>query len=74
LHIAANGLKRTEEERESGDNLHLDTFAIVCVWAWHDEDGDECEGYSVWSETKRAHVQVGILLNGLMRLIERGSS
>ena len=68
--IAAEGLKRSKEQED--EDLHLDTFAIVTVWAWKDEEGDECEGYSIWSETRRTHVQAGILIAGLQRLAEGG--
>jgi hypothetical protein len=68
--IAADGINRSKEEDDT--DLHLDTFAIVSVWAWKDEDGQECEGYSVWSETRRSHVQAGILVAGLQRLAEGG--
>lgn len=72
--IAAEGLKRSREEGdEEEEDLHLDTFAIVCVWAWK-EDGDDCEGYSIWSETRRTHVQAGILVAGLNRLAEGGGA
>ena len=70
--IAAQGLQRSKEEGEDDTDLHLDTFAIVGVWAWKDENGDECEGYSIWSETRRSHVQAGILVAGLGRLAEGG--
>ena len=75
-HIAGEGLKRSrEEEGEEGDtDLRLDTFAIVGVWAWTDEDGQECEGYSIWTETRRSHVQAGILLAALQRLSEGGGT
>jgi len=68
--IAAEGLKRSKEQED--EDLHLDTCAIVTVWAWKDEEGDECEGYSIWSETRRTHVQAGILIAGLQRLAEGG--
>jgi hypothetical protein len=70
LHIARNGLENSREDGDEQEELRLDTFAIVCVWAWKDEDGDECEGYSVYSESRRNHVQVGILRGGLTRLDE----
>lgn len=70
--IAANGLERSREEED--EDLHLDTFAIVSVWAWKDENGDDCEGYSVWSETRRSHVQFGILVGGFSRLMEGGGT
>lgn len=70
--IAESGLEREREGVNPDDNdFRLDTFAIVCVWAWVDEDGDECEGYSVWSETRRQHVKLGVLNAGIQRLIER---
>lgn len=74
--IAAEGLRRGKEpdEEETEEDLHLDTFAIVSVWAWKDENGDDCEGYSIWSETRRTHVQAGILIAGLNRLAEGGGS
>jgi len=75
--IAAEGLRRgkeVDEEDEPEIDLHLDTFAIVGVWAWKDEDGNDCEGYSIWSETRRAHVQAGILVAGLNRLAEGGGA
>jgi hypothetical protein len=74
--IAAEGLTRSreEDEEETEIDLHLDTFAIVGVWAWKDEDGNDCEGYSIWSETRRAHVQAGILVAGLNRLAEGGGA
>jgi hypothetical protein len=74
--IAAEGLKRSKEEdpEETETDLHLDIFAIVSVWAWKDENGDDCEGYSIWSETRRAHVQAGILVAGLNRLAEGGGA
>jgi hypothetical protein len=72
IRIVESGLANTREEGESDDNLRLDTFAIVCVWAWDDEEGNECEGYSVFTETRRTHVQAGILLGGLSRLAEGG--
>ena len=70
VHIAENGITRSREEDDT--DLRLDTFVIVCVWAWKDEDGDECEGYSVYSESRRTHVQAGILVAGLSRLAEGG--
>ena len=70
--IAAEGLKRSREEED--EDLHMDTFAIVAVWAWKDENGDDCEGYSIWSETRRSHVQAGILVAGLNRLAEGGGA
>jgi hypothetical protein len=73
-HIAENGLQRSREAGEEDTDLRLDNFAIVGVWAWKDEDGNECEGYSVWSETRRNHVQLGILHGGLSRLAEGGGS
>ena len=73
-HIAEDGLQRSREEGEEDEDLRLDTFAIVCVWAWKDENGDDCEGYSIWSETRRAHVQAGILVAGLNRLAEGGGA
>lgn len=73
-HIATEGLHRSREEGENDTDLHLDTFAIVGVWAWKDEDGNDCEGYSVWSETRRVHVQAGILVAGLQRLSEGGGT
>lgn len=74
--IAAEGLKRSKEDDadEEETDLHLDTFAIVSVWAWKDENDDDCEGYSIWSETRRAHVQAGILVAGLNRLAEGGGA
>jgi hypothetical protein len=72
--IAAEGLNRSREEDETEEDLHLDTFAIVGVWAWKDENGDDCEGYSIWSETRRTHVQAGILVAGLNRLAEGGGA
>lgn len=74
--IAAEGLRRGKEEDADEDetDLHLDTFAIVGVWAWKDEDGNDCEGYSIWSETRRTHVQAGILVAGLGRLAEGGGA
>ena len=73
MRIAAQGLERSKEETEGETDLHLDTFAIVSVWAWKDEDGTECEGYSIWSEARRTHVQIGILVSGLQRL-EQGEA
>jgi hypothetical protein len=70
--IAEEGIERSKEEGAEDTDLHLDTFAIVSVWAWKDEDGQDCEGYSVWSETRRSHVQAGILIAGLQRLAEGG--
>lgn len=70
VRIAEEGLKRSREEED--EDLHLDTFAIVGVWAWKDENGDDNEGYSIWSETRRSHVQAGILIAGLQRLAEGG--
>jgi hypothetical protein len=74
--IAAEGLRRgrEEDEEETEEDLHLDTFAIIGVWAWKDEDGNDCEGYSIWSETRRTHVQAGILVAGLNRLAEGGGA
>ena len=70
-HIARKGLERERDGANPTDqDLHLDTFAIVCVWAFTDEDGDECESYSVWSESRRTHVHLGILNSGIMRLKE----
>jgi hypothetical protein len=72
IKICQNGLKNEREGVNPDDNnFRLDTFAVVCVWAWVDEDGDECEGYSVWSETRRTHVKLGVLSAGIERLIER---
>lgn len=72
VHVAQGGL---ETSREGDDEeLRLDTFAIVSVWAWKDENGDDCEGYSIWSESRRTHVQVGILVAGLHRLAEGGGT
>jgi hypothetical protein len=71
-HIVSEGLKRSREEEDT--DLHLDTFAVVSVWAWKDEDGNDCEGYSIWTETRRAHVQAGILLGGLCRIAEGGGA
>ena len=64
----ANGGLQQEEESPGDTDYHLDTFAIVCVWSFTDEDGDECESYSVWSESRRTHVQLGILDSGTLRL------
>jgi hypothetical protein len=73
--IAQGGLERAREEQEEDEeDLHLDTFAIVSVWAWKDANGDDCEGYSIWSETRRTHVQAGILVAGLQRLAEGGGT
>lgn len=72
VRIAEEGLTRSREEGEEDTDLHLDTFAIVGVWAWKDEDGNDNEGYSIWSETRRSHVQAGILVAGLQRLAEGG--
>jgi hypothetical protein len=73
--IAQGGLERSREEQdEDEEDLHLDTFAIVGVWAWKDANGDDCEGYSIWSETRRSHVQAGILVAGLQRLAEGGGT
>jgi hypothetical protein len=72
IKICQGGLEREREGVNPDDNdFRLDTFAVVCVWAWVDEDGDECEGYSVWSETRRTHVKLGVLNAGIQRLIER---
>jgi hypothetical protein len=77
-HIAEEGLKRSreedEEDEETYNDMRLDTFAIVGVWAWKDEDGNDNEGYSIWSETRRTHVQAGILIAGLQRLAEGGGA
>jgi len=70
--IAQGGLETSREEED--DELRLDTFAIVSVWAWKDENGDDCEGYSIWSESRRTHVQAGILVAGLHRLSEGGNT
>lgn len=70
--IAQDGLARSREEED--EELRLDTFAIVSVWAWKDENGDDNEGYSIWSESRRTHVQVGILVAGLHRLAEGSES
>ena len=72
LHVAQGGLEKSREEED--DELRLDTFAIVSVWAWKDENGDDCEGYSIWSESRRTHVQAGILIAGLQRLAEGGGT
>lgn len=71
LTVAKNGFINSREE-EDQEELRLDTFAIVSVWAWQDDDGQEFEGYSVWSESRRSHVQVGILVGGLARIAEGG--
>lgn len=74
VRIAAEGLARSKEDDGEGDtDLHLDTFLIVTVWAWKDANGDDNEGYSIWSETRRNHVQAGILVAGLSRLAEGGN-
>jgi hypothetical protein len=71
--IAKGGLESAREEPDEDEHdLHLDTFAIVGVWAWKDDEGNDCEGYSIWSETRRTHVQAGILVAGLQRLSEGG--
>ena len=72
LHVAQGGLEKSREEED--DELRLDTFAIVSVWVWKDESGDDCEGYSIWSESRRTHVQAGILIAGLQRLAEGGGT
>ena len=74
MHIVEEGLARSKDEGEEDEDLRLDTFAVVCVWAWRDEDGNDNEGYSIWSESRRTHVQAGILVAGLQRLSEGGGT
>lgn len=72
IKICASGLaKEREVVNPTDEDFRLDTFAVVCVWSWKDEDGDECEGYSVWSESRRTHVKLGVLHSGVNRLTER---
>jgi hypothetical protein len=69
--IARDGLAFSFEDPDAPDNLRLDTFAIVAVFAWTDEDGDEHEGSAVWSEARRHYVKTGMLHAGLDLLKEQ---
>jgi hypothetical protein len=49
------------QHEDDQDGLRLDTFALVCMWVWDDEDGDACEHVSMAYETKRRYTQEGLL-------------
>jgi len=73
--IAASGLALMREVDEDDDididTLSLDTFSIVAVMSYKTQGGEEREAYAVWSESRRRHVQLGVLHSGLDRLVER---
>jgi len=67
LKVAKEGL---DKEREAGDDPYVDSFAIVVIYNWEDEDGETHEATSVWSESARHFHKQGILWAGLKRLDE----
>jgi hypothetical protein len=68
--IARGGLRACHDDESAPENLRLETFVIVAVMTWTDEDGDEVEGTSIWSESRKQHVKVGVLHQGLARIDE----
>jgi hypothetical protein len=55
-------------ERSSDDDVRIDSFTIVVIYKGPDEDGEEEESTSVWSESKGHYAKVGMLHQGLERL------
>lgn len=51
--------------REEQPDARLDTFVIVSIFNYDDEDGDEREGTAVAGESRRHYVKVGVLEQGL---------
>jgi hypothetical protein len=64
LTIANAGVKKVLEN----EDVRLDTFAIVGIFTFKGEDGQEYESVGVWSETRKRWAQIGILQAGLTRL------
>jgi hypothetical protein len=71
LKVAKEGL---EKEREAGDDPYVDSFAIVVIYNWEDDNGETHEAASVWSESARHFHKQGILWSGLKRLDEHESA
>ena len=53
------------EERENENDLRIDTFGIIGVASWRDENDDECEDVVMAWEPKKHHVQTGILADAM---------
>lgn len=71
--IARGGMAHAAEAEDDGfqpDDLRLDSFVIVAVYAWTDRDGEEREGCTVWSEARRHYAKSGMLSLGLDRIAE----
>lgn len=69
--IAEDGLA---DAREGTDEPVLDSFLIVAVFTWTDEDGEEREGTSVWSETRKQWAKLGLLEVGRDRILSTYST
>lgn len=63
--IATIAAGQLETVREEQPEARLDTFVIVSIFNYDDEDGDEREGTAVAGESRRHYVKVGVLEQGL---------
>jgi hypothetical protein len=60
-----------DEDDRPPPSLRMDTAALVATYVWEDQeagDGSECEGVSVYSESKRPTLVRGLLERGIDRL------
>jgi hypothetical protein len=65
--IAKEGLER---DMDGGEDLRVDSFAIVVIYSTYNDQGQEEETVAVWSDSRRHFAKVGILHQGLERLSE----
>lgn len=49
----------------TGASARLETFVIAGIWTWENSDGMECESPCIGSESRKVHVQQGVLYEAL---------
>lgn len=50
------------------DDMRIDTFGIVAVCTFNNDDGEESEAPFQWFEARRHHVQIGVLKTCLLEV------
>ena len=56
------------DDPDAPEDLRVESFVIVPIFAYTDADGDDVAAAAVWSESRRHCVKLGILVQGLDRL------
>jgi hypothetical protein len=57
---------------DAPDHLRIDTFVIVPMLLWTDEDGDEHEAPAVYGESRRQYIKRGVLDAALQAIRDLG--